>query len=121
MSAACFLTLAPLLLLPCSFYHTPVPGWSDGYPLLADVHLTAKRAQEVLAAVQQGAYLSATLTQSLTAQLVAYNPDARVLGYWRVDMTWLDAGTIRAKIRVSALPAISYAEAFKNQRVRRVA
>ena len=34
------------------------------------------------ATLQDGAYLSSELTQSLTATLLTYNPQARVFGYW---------------------------------------
>lgn len=54
----------------------------------------------------------------MRAQLVSYNPDAQVFGYWRLDLTWLDSGVIQASAKLLGLPAISYGQSIKNLQVR---
>lgn len=53
----------------------------------------------------------------MRAQLVTYNPIAQVFGYWRLDLTWLDSGVIRATASLLGLPAISYGESIRNLQV----
>ncbi|EFJ51847.1 hypothetical protein VOLCADRAFT_87436 [Volvox carteri f. nagariensis] len=105
--------------LPYGFFHEPLESFSPGYPLLLDTRLSAKRAGQALTYLRDGGYLSATLTKSLRAELVTYNPDAAVFGYWRVDFTWLDSGDIRATSYLLGLPAVSYGEYIKNLQVAR--
>lgn len=50
---------------------------------------------QVLMFLRDGGYLSGTLTESLTAQLVSYNPDDAVIGYWKATFTWAKQGIIR--------------------------
>lgn len=38
--------------------------------------------------------------RSLTAELVTYNADAAVFGYWRVDLVWQDSGDIQGKLHL---------------------
>ena len=52
------------------------------YPVLFDDHLTAERTQQLLTGLQDGAYLDAELTLSLTARVLTYNPEAGVFGFW---------------------------------------
>ncbi len=60
---------------------------------------------------------STLLPRSMRAQLVTYNPNAQVFGYWRLDLTWLDSGVIRATASLLGLPAISYGESIRNMQV----
>ncbi len=56
--------------------------------------------------------------RELTAQLITYNPDAAVFGYWRMDFLWQDSGVITSSLHLQGLPAVSYGEAIKNLQVR---
>jgi hypothetical protein len=69
--------------------------------------------------LRDGAYLSASLTKTLRAQLVTYNPDAQVFGYWRLSFSWEDSGDISAVVNLLGLPAISYGDAITSLRVSR--
>lgn len=57
---------APAAMLQCHLYVT--------HPLLA----SQKRAVKLLTFIRDGRYLSPTLTKSVTAQLVTYNPGLKV-------------------------------------------
>ncbi|GFR50777.1 hypothetical protein Agub_g13042 [Astrephomene gubernaculifera] len=105
--------------LPYGFYHEPLEQFPAGYPVLLDTRLSAQRAQQAITFVRDGGYLSSTFTKSLRAQLVTYNPNAQVFGYWRVDFSWLDSGVIDAKARLLGLPAISYGDSIVNMKISR--
>ncbi len=44
-------------------------GYSDGYPVLFDNHITEKRAGQMLSYVRDGGFLSAAMTQSMTVEV----------------------------------------------------
>ncbi|KAG2491872.1 hypothetical protein HYH03_009825 [Edaphochlamys debaryana] len=96
--------------VPFGFFHQPLEGFPDGYPVLMDTRLSAKRAAEAIQYVKDGGFLSASLTKSLRAQVVTYNPDAQVFGYWRVDFDWQDSGVVVGTTRLLGLPAIIYGD-----------
>jgi hypothetical protein len=52
------------------FTHTPMPSFPDGYPIFLSNSLSEARTGEVLQYLQDGQYLSATQTHSLTAEMV---------------------------------------------------
>lgn len=73
-----------------------MPGLPDGYSVLFDVRLPAKRVKQLLTYLKDGAYLSPALTASLSLQLLTYSAASRTLGYWRANLTWDGAGAIHA-------------------------
>ncbi|KAG2445957.1 hypothetical protein HXX76_000560 [Chlamydomonas incerta] len=103
--------------LPYGFFHQPAGRLAAGYPLVLDKHLSAKRAEQAITYIRDGGYLSETLTKTLRVQLVSYNADAQVFGYFRVDLDWLDSGLIWGATRLLALPAISYGSAVASAQV----
>lgn len=58
------------------------------------------------------------VSRTLRVQLVSYNADAQVFGYFRLDLDWLDSGLIWGATRLLALPAISYGAAVENAQAR---
>lgn len=85
-----------------------LPGMGPGYPLLLDNAMSARRASEVIRALKDGAYLSATLTTRLQLLSLGYSSAARTLGFVQLDMKWNDAGYIAANASIMGLPAVSY-------------
>ena len=83
-----------------AFTHAPA-GYPDGYPLLFDTRLTEKRAAQVLAYAQDGGYLSALLTRSLSVELLVYNPGAVVFGFARMELQWEHSGDIKGRLYVA--------------------
>ncbi|KAG1670027.1 hypothetical protein FOA52_011183 [Chlamydomonas sp. UWO 241] len=94
--------------LPFGFFHTPLKGFDDGYPLLFDSHVSEKRIVDLLHYVQDGGMLSAQLTRSMTLQMVTYNPEAIVFGYFSATFRWIDSGVISMTSKLMALPAVEY-------------
>ncbi|KAG1660944.1 hypothetical protein FOA52_005525, partial [Chlamydomonas sp. UWO 241] len=94
--------------MPFGFFHTPLKGFADGYPLLFDTHVSEKRIVDLLHYVQDGGMLSAQLTRSMTLQMVMYNPQAVVFGYFSATFSWIDSGVISMTHKLMALPAVEY-------------
>ncbi|KAG1675982.1 hypothetical protein FOA52_014226 [Chlamydomonas sp. UWO 241] len=94
--------------IPFGFFHTPLKGFDDGYPLLFDTHMPEKRIVDLLHYIQDGGMLSAQLTRSMTLQMVTYNPEAVVFGYFSATFTWIDSGVISMTSKLMALPAVEY-------------
>ena len=65
------LALCPLTYPATDAAHCPCPGYSDGYPLLFDTHLTERRAAELLTFAKDGGYLSAVMSQTMTLEVGA--------------------------------------------------
>ncbi|KAG2499887.1 hypothetical protein HYH03_002176 [Edaphochlamys debaryana] len=104
--------------MPYGFFHERLPSrFAAGYPLLLDTRLSTRRAEEAMTYLRDGSYLSATLTKSLRAVVVTHNPDAQVFGYWRLDCSWAESGTIECRARLLGLPAVSYGEDIKAMQV----
>ena len=93
---------------PYGFFHHPVTGYEDGYPILIDPRISQKRAKQMLTYIREGKFLSATLSKSMTMQLVSFNADTKVIGYWRLDLTWNEEGVISGKPIYQGLPAVTY-------------
>lgn len=93
---------------PYGFFHHPVTGYEDGYPILIDPRISQKRAKQMLTFIREGKFLSATLSKSMTMQLVCFNADTKVIGYWRLDLTWNEEGVISGKPVYQGLPAVTY-------------
>ncbi|GFH17039.1 PKD_channel domain-containing protein [Haematococcus lacustris] len=81
---------------PFGFFHHPLPSLPDGYPVLVDTASSMQRSAELLAMLQDGGFLDKQLTQSLTAQMVSFNPAAAVFGYWTCVLDWRPDGSILA-------------------------
>ncbi|PNH01163.1 hypothetical protein TSOC_012961 [Tetrabaena socialis] len=103
--------------LPYGFHYEPLEQFEPGYPVMLDTRLSAKRAEQAITFVRDGAYLSSSLTKSLRTQIITFNSDAQVFGYWRLDFSWSDSGVITATSRILGLPAISYGQQITNLQI----
>jgi hypothetical protein len=83
---------------PYGFFITPLAGLRDGYPVLMDSRLPAKRAKQMLTYLADGAYLSRLSTSQLTAQMFAYNAQLRVLAYYQAVFQWSPQGAITGRM-----------------------
>ncbi|EFJ43198.1 hypothetical protein VOLCADRAFT_96666 [Volvox carteri f. nagariensis] len=107
--------------VPYGFHPSPIPLaglGGGGFPVLLDTALTATRLQHVLAALRQGGYLNAHLTESMTAQVVSYNSDLRIFGYWRAVFRWGSQGLVEASFSVTGLPAVTWTLSNKDGGIR---
>ncbi|GAX81803.1 hypothetical protein CEUSTIGMA_g9231.t1 [Chlamydomonas eustigma] len=93
---------------PFGFFHYPLRNYEDGYPVLFDTHLSQQRVQQMLTYVQDGALLNANLMKTMTVEIVSYNPEAVVFGFYKATLEWLAGGSISMFVDVEALPAVEY-------------
>jgi hypothetical protein len=71
-------------------------GYSSGFPVLLPNRLSQQRSSAVLQTLLDGNYLDRS-TRQLTAEVVTYNADLRVLGYTRATFDWQPDGAIKGK------------------------
>ena len=81
---------------------------SGGYSIVIDARLPESRVNDTLLFLHDGGYLSAVLTQTLTARMVTLNPEARTYGLWHAVFEWTSAGNIILTQQIHGLPALSY-------------
>ncbi|KAG2483921.1 hypothetical protein HYH03_017242 [Edaphochlamys debaryana] len=111
--------------LPCAFVAEGLPSFGSeglgaaGYPVVLGAQLSAERALRAMAYVRDGGFLSAALTRSLVAQLLTYNADTRVLGAWRLTVSWTDDGAIAGAAEARAFPALNYQDSLQAGQARR--
>ena len=55
--------------LPYGFFHYPLQGLPDGYPLLVSAALNKQRAQETLEYIRDGGFLNRDATDALTLKV----------------------------------------------------
>ena len=55
--------------LPYGFFHYPMEGLKDGYPLVVSAGISEKRAHETLKFIEYGGLLSKDATESLTLKV----------------------------------------------------
>ena len=80
--------------LPYGFFHHPMEGLPDGYPVLVSSTISEKRALETLQYIQYGGLLNREATESLSLQMVTYDPIAIAFGLYQATLKWLKSGEI---------------------------
>jgi hypothetical protein len=80
--------------LPYGFFHHPLEGLQDGYPVLVSSTISEKRALETLQYIQYGGLLNREATDSLSLQMVTYDPIAIAFGLYQATLKWLKSGEI---------------------------
>ena len=80
--------------LPYGFFHHPIEGLQDGYPVLVSAAISERRALQTLQYIQDGGYLNREATDTLTLKMVLYNPAAVVFGHYSTVLEWLASGHI---------------------------
>ena len=80
--------------MPYGFFHHPMEGLSDGYPVVVSSAISLRRALQTLQYIQYGGFLNSEATDTLTLRMVMYNPAAVVFGYFSAALEWLSSGEI---------------------------
>ena len=80
--------------MPYGFFHHPMEGLSDGYPVLVSSAISMRRALQTLQYIQYGGFLNGEATDTLTLKMVLYNPAAVVFGYFSAVLEWMASGEI---------------------------
>lgn len=71
-------------------------GYAPGFPVLLPTRLSQQRSAEALQYLLDGNYLDKQ-SKRLTAELLSYNADSRVVGYTQVSFAWQKDGSIKGK------------------------
>ena len=80
--------------LPYGFFHHPMEGLPDGYPVLVSAAVSERRALQTLQYIQYGGFLNREATDTLTLKMILYNPAAIVFGYYSAALRWLASGEV---------------------------
>ena len=80
--------------LPYGFFHHPMEGLQDGYPVLVSAAVSERRALQTLQYIQYGGFLNRAATDTLMLKMVLYDPAAIVFGYYSAVLEWLASGEI---------------------------
>jgi hypothetical protein len=83
-----------LLLLP------HLQGYAPGFPVLLPLQLSQARSAAAMQYLLDGNYLDKQ-SAGLSAQLLVYNADLRILGHVKIDFQWRDDGSIKGKRTLS--------------------
>ena len=86
--------ISPNSGLPYGFFHHPMEGLQDGYPVLVSAAVSERRALQTLLYIQYGGLLNREATNTLTLKMVLYDPAAIVFGYYSAVLEWLASGEI---------------------------
>lgn len=90
--------LLPLLLLLLLLMF--LQGYEPGFPLLLPTEISQQRSNDVLQYLRDGNYLDSR-SKGLTAELVVYNADLRVLGHVALKLDWQPNGAIQGEGHVA--------------------
>ena len=86
--------ISPNSGLPYGFFHHPMEGLPDGYPVLVSAAISLRRAVQTLQYIEYGGLMNREATDTLTLKMVLYNPAAIVFGYYSAVLKWLASGEI---------------------------
>jgi hypothetical protein len=98
----------PATGLPYGFFASSLHGRSKGYPILVSSYVSGARAKQELLYMLDGGMLDVSWTDSMTLDLLVYNPLAFIFGKFTAAYTWGREGLIHMKYTFSGLPATSY-------------
>lgn len=79
--------------LPYAFYYKPLAGLDDGFPVFFDINLGQADAARWETFLEEGLYLDQH-TDTLTAQLIAYNAPLRTFAYYKITFDFSLGGSI---------------------------
>eukprot|EP00798_Chlamydomonas_sp_ICE-L_P006161 gene6161-2774_t len=101
---------------PYGFEAHDLADYGVSYPLVFDTHLPNHRAQELLQFLRDGSFLNNRLTKELSAQILTFNPDTKIIGYWKATFKWASSsGFITVTNKFQGLPAIDYSNYINSQ------
>jgi hypothetical protein len=79
--------------LPYAFYYKPLKGQADGFPIFFDINLGQDEASRWETYLEEGLYLDQH-TDSMTAQLIAYNAPLRTFAFFKLTFDFSLGGSI---------------------------
>ena len=88
--------------LPYAFHYLPLAGKEDGFPVFFDINLSQEDAQNWYQFISEGLYMD-THTRGVTAELVTYNAQLRMFGYYYVSFYFSDGGTVDVSYRLQTV------------------
>ncbi|KAK9816871.1 hypothetical protein WJX72_006349 [[Myrmecia] bisecta] len=109
--------ISPYGQLPYAFYPRPFTHFPDGFPVVVQTDLSADGARRLLQYLHDANFLD-KYTATLAMRLLTYNPNSGLIGYARVDLTWLGAGQVQVVSHFSALPQLDYNTGTRAGRLR---
>ncbi|PNW72097.1 hypothetical protein CHLRE_16g682550v5 [Chlamydomonas reinhardtii] len=92
---------------PYAFYHRPLQGYADGFPVVLPVELSSTRMADLLRYLQDANYLD-RYSSSLGVRLLLFSADLRAFGAAALTFKWAPDGSIGLRFRFSGLPALTY-------------
>ena len=109
--------------LPYGFFpQSGLEGYKDGFPLVISSYLGANRALNTLQYMFFGGLLHPAATESLSLEMLIYNPSASIFGRLHALVKWQTSGHFHMDFRFVGLPAVEYSsDVYKwkaNQMVR---
>lgn len=91
--------------LPFAFFHHPVQGYPDGYPLLLSNFIGEGRVLDTLR-LMLGSYLDPSSSDTMTAELLTFNRHSRSFGRFSALFKWLGAGVVEMTYSISGFPVM---------------
>lgn len=89
-------------------------GYPAGFPVLLPAAVSNDRVRQLVDFLMDGNYLDAAGSRQLTAELLSFNPNLRVLGYLQLQFAWQAHGAITGvwtSCRRGALPRVLFVRA----------
>lgn len=90
---------------PFAFHPISIPGFKNGFPVIATTSLTRYRAIDLIEYLKAGHFLDGQ-TEDMVMGILAYNPDAKALGVGKTAFRWSKDGSVMGKTSVNALPGV---------------
>ncbi|EFJ47854.1 hypothetical protein VOLCADRAFT_91478 [Volvox carteri f. nagariensis] len=98
---------------PHLYFHRPLQGLPDGFPVLLPNSLREERMRDVLTYLKDSNFLD-RFTRSLIAELLVFSSELRVFGHMTLQFTWSYDGRVHMNYSISGLPALTYLQANPN-------
>lgn len=76
-----------------------LPSQEPGFPVFIDINLSEDQAQTWLRYLREGLYIDQH-TQKVTVQMMTYNAPLRVFGFFDVQFTFSEGGSIQVGVCV---------------------
>ena len=96
--------------VPFGFFHFPLPGKTDGFPIWFDINLSEDQAQYWYKYLEEGLMLD-VLTKEMTVELVTYNAELRMFSSVFIRFRFTDGGAIAVTYKLHTIRVELYTEA----------
>lgn len=95
--------------VPFGFFHEPLEGKPDGFPVWFDINLSEDQAQYWHQYLVEGLMLD-VLTRELTVEMVTYNAELRMFSSVFVRFRFTDGGSIRLTYKLHTIRVELYSD-----------